>query len=218
MAKTKRAASRPRLDDAARRDRILGAAFSVLMARGYAGTSTLEIATRARMSKRELYAHFRSKEGILAALVDDRSARMRAPLALPAVSDRRGLAATLARFGAAVLREASQPAVTALFRLAVAESERAPEVARTLDAAGRQANRAALAAFLADAQARGLLGRGDPAAMASRFLSLLWDDLLVRLLLRVAAPPARAEIERRARDAVAAFLALNGAPAARGAR
>ena len=215
MPRTKRAAARPRLDDEARRERILGAAFRVLMERGYAGTSTLEIATRARMSKRELYAYFRSKEGILAALVDDRSARMRQPLALPAVRDRRGLAATLTRFGTAVLREASAPAVTALYRLAVAESERAPEVARTLDTAGRQANRAALTALLADAQARGLLGRGDPAAMASRFLSLLWDDLLVRLMLRVAEPPALAEIERRARDACATLLVLHGAPAER---
>ena len=37
------------------RQRILGAAFSAFMANGYAETSTLEIATRARVSKRALY-------------------------------------------------------------------------------------------------------------------------------------------------------------------
>ena len=37
------------------------AAFAALMEKGYARTSTLEIATRARVSKRELYAEFGSK-------------------------------------------------------------------------------------------------------------------------------------------------------------
>jgi AcrR family transcriptional regulator len=48
---------------------ILAAAFSVLMDQGYAGASTLEIATRAKVSKRELYAEFGSKQGILEALI-----------------------------------------------------------------------------------------------------------------------------------------------------
>src|SRR5579872_5966383 len=60
---------RPNATPEARCGSILGAAFSVLMERGYAGASTLEIARRARVSKRELYAAFGSKEGILAALM-----------------------------------------------------------------------------------------------------------------------------------------------------
>ena len=38
------------------RARILDAAFAAFLKSGYAATSTLEIATRARVSKRELYA------------------------------------------------------------------------------------------------------------------------------------------------------------------
>src|SRR5215471_3788537 len=38
------------------RERILEAALAAFMKSGYAATSTLEIATRARVSKRELYA------------------------------------------------------------------------------------------------------------------------------------------------------------------
>ena len=52
-----------------RRRAILIAAVSVLMEKGYARASTLEIATRARVSKRELYAEFGSKRGILEALI-----------------------------------------------------------------------------------------------------------------------------------------------------
>jgi AcrR family transcriptional regulator len=43
-------------DETAVRERILEAAFRAFMESGYATTSTLEIATRARVSKRELYA------------------------------------------------------------------------------------------------------------------------------------------------------------------
>ncbi len=111
-----------------------------------------------------------------------------------------------------MLREASHPAVIAIFRLAVAESGRSPEVAQALDSAGRKANRAALAGLLGEAQSRSLLGRGDPGEIAAQFLGLLWDDLLVRLMLGVVEPPAAAEIERRARTATDILLKLHGAP------
>ena len=61
------------------RERILGAAMKAFMELGYAQTSTLEIATRAQVSKREIYALFGSKQAILAACVADRAQRMRLP-------------------------------------------------------------------------------------------------------------------------------------------
>ena len=50
-------------------DRIIGAAFGTFMAKGYAGTSMLEIATRAKISKRDLYAAFPSKQAVLLACI-----------------------------------------------------------------------------------------------------------------------------------------------------
>ena len=81
------------------------------MERGYTEASTLEIATRARVSKRELYALFGNKQAMLAACIADRSRRMRLPAELPAARNREMLAATLARFGAILLREICHPAV-----------------------------------------------------------------------------------------------------------
>ena len=188
--------------------RIVEATFQALMEHGFAGTSTREIAKRARVSKRELYGIFGSKQGILAAMIEGRAARMRLPLAFPEVADRRALEDTLVRFGTTLLREASDPAVTALFRLAVIEAERSPEVARALDDVGRRATREALAACLGRAAAQGLVGGTDPETMAVQFLALLWGDLLISLLLRVAEAPAPAAIEQRARAAASAVLAL----------
>jgi AcrR family transcriptional regulator len=189
------------------RERILSAAFDAFMERGYAGASTLDIARRARVSKRDLYTQFGSKQAMLAACIAERTGRMRTPLDLPVLRSQEALAATLVAFGQTLLREVSRPEVLAVYRLAITEADHAPELARVLDELGRAANLSALCNWLMDAQAAGLLGRGDAAAMADTFVSLLWSNaLLVRLLLRVAAAPDEAECERRARFATEQML------------
>jgi hypothetical protein len=148
-------------------------------------------------------------------MVAGRAARMRLPLALPEVADRKALAKTLVRFGATLVREVCHPAVVALFRLAIIETERSPDVARTLDENGRKATREALADFLARAQSRGLIVGATPETMASQFLALLWGDLQITLLMRLSETPAPAEIEQRARAATATLLSLYSEPPAR---
>jgi AcrR family transcriptional regulator len=197
------------------RARILEAAFAAFSAKGYAQTSMLEIATRAKVSKRELYALVGNKEDMLVACITRRAGRMRPPADMPEPADRESLAGVLAVFGERILREVSGPPVLAVFRLAIAEADRAPEIARALDSIGRAAARRELAALLDKAQARGLL-RGDPAEMAERFLALLWGDLMVSLLLRLVDPPTPEEASRRARDAASAFLRLQPADARAG--
>jgi AcrR family transcriptional regulator len=61
--------------DKATRARIIGAAFQAFMEKGYAGTSTLEIATRAKISKRDLYANFPNKQAILLACITSSAPR-----------------------------------------------------------------------------------------------------------------------------------------------
>ncbi|MBV9585497.1 MAG: TetR/AcrR family transcriptional regulator C-terminal domain-containing protein, partial [Alphaproteobacteria bacterium] len=115
-------------------------------------------------------------------------------------------------FATKLVRESSDPHVIATFRLAIAEATRSPEIAEALDEAGRDAARAALAGLLANAQAAGLIGSGNPTEMAMQYLGLLWEGLMVGLLLRVAKRPGPAEAERRAAKATDAFLRLHAAP------
>jgi AcrR family transcriptional regulator len=194
------------------RERILRAAMEAFMEHGYTETSTLEIATRAKVSKRELYALFGNKQAMLAACIADRSRRMRLPVEIPAVRDREMLAATLTRFGAILLREICQPAVIGVFRLAIAEAGRSPEVARTLDVVGRETSRAALRSVLAQAQSAHLLRGADPDPMVGQFLALLWGNLMISLLLRLRDAPTTREIGHRAKNAAEAFLQLHPAP------
>lgn len=190
------------------RERILNAAFCAFMENGYAGTSMLEIATRAKVSKREIYAVCEGKAALLRDAIAQRAQHMRLPLEHPPPKDRGALAATLTVFGMALLRGVCDPAVRAVYWLAISESGNAPEVARLLDKVGRRASRAALAQTLALAQANGLIGAGEPATMAIDFFALLWGDLLLQLLLRVADPPTQRVMEQKAREAADKFLRL----------
>jgi hypothetical protein len=112
-----------------------------------------------------------------------------------------------ASFGTRLVREITDPTVIAVFRLAIAEAVHAPEVAHAPDSIGREASRAALRQIMAQAQASGLLN-GSPAELAEQFGGLLWGNLMVSLLLGVAARPNSREAAARARDATAAFLQL----------
>jgi AcrR family transcriptional regulator len=193
------------------RKRILEAAFAAFMKNGYAAASTLEIATCARVSKRELYALVGNKQKMLTACIRERAKRLEVSTDLPVLCDRETLAQVLASFGTKLVREVSDPTVIGVFRLAIAEAVQAPEVARALDSTGREASRAALLKIMARAHASGLL-TGRPAELAAQFAGLLWRDLMVSLLLGVAERPNPHEIARRARDAAAAFLQLHPLP------
>lgn len=198
-------------DETDARERILEAAFAAFMKNGYAATSTLDIATRARVSKRELYARVGNKQEILIACIGTRATRLKVPADLPVPHDRETLAQVLASFGTQLVREITDPTVITVFRLAIADAVRTPEVAQALDSIGRETSRAALRQIMSQAQASGLV-EGRPAELAEQFGGLLWGNLMVSLLLGVAERPSSREVAARARDATAAFLQLHPLP------
>lgn len=189
------------------RERILDAAFAAFTGSGYAATSTAEIAARARVSKRELYALVGNKQDMLVACIGERARRLRLPAETPPIRDRATLASVLVSFGAQLVREVADPSVVATFRLAIAEASRAPEVAESLDSIGRESTRAALRTIMEKAKKSKIL-TGSASELAQRFAALLFGDLLVSLLLGVAEQPSKREIEKRAEEATSSFLRL----------
>ncbi len=190
---------------------MLIAAVNVLMEQGYSRASTLEIATRARVSKRELYAEFGSKRGILEALITASATQMQVLLAPAEIGDRHALAAALTAYGISALGTLTNPYVIALYRLAIAEAPADSELGSVLDLSGRQPSRHALVDIMRRGQAAGFLGPGDPDGMALQFFSLLIGDAMVWLLLGVTEQPAPAEIRAKAEAATTAVLALHPA-------
>ncbi|HUO91279.1 MAG TPA: TetR/AcrR family transcriptional regulator [Rhizomicrobium sp.] len=200
---------RPRkISDDDARGRILDAAFCAFMEHGYAKASTLEIATRAKVSKRELYSHFENKQALFAAGIARRTHAMQLPLEHPDVNSLDGLAATLKSLGRAILAGVTDDNVLAVHRLAITECEISRDVADTLDRSGRGQIRKALTGLLERAQALGLVSRGEPGEMAEQFCSVLFSDLLLRLMMGVARRPTVKEIARRADIATDLLLRL----------
>jgi len=198
-------------DEAAVRERILDAAFAAFMDRGYAATSMLEIATRARLSKRELYALVGNKREMLVACISERAKRLQVRAELPVPNDREALSKLLTAFGMQVLREITDPAVVGVFRLAIAEALHAPEVGKTLDSLGRETVRATLRRIMIRARASALL-EGSAAELAAQFGDLLWGNLMVGLLLGVEERPTVREVAARSREATKTFLHLHPPP------
>ena len=184
-----------------RRRAIVSAAFSVLMERGYAGASTLEIATRAKVSKRELYAEFGNKQGILEALIATTAARMQVPLSPPEIGDRHAFASALIQYGVIALSELTSPPVLAIYRLAIAESGRSADLGQILDHSGREPNRKALVDLMRRAQAAGFIGAGDPDRVVRSVLRAAVRRFDPGLLLGVIPPPTAREIKDARRGA-----------------
>ncbi len=198
-------------DAAPARQRILEAAFAAFMERGFAATSTLEIATRAKVSKRALYEEVGNKDEMLLACIAERARRMQIPADLRELRDRPTLKRTLSVFGAQLLRETTDPTVVAVFRLAIAEAVTAPAVARALEITAVAPTRAALRDVMSRARAARLLD-GEAGEMAECFAGLLWGSLMVNLLLRATERPSPRDIARRAEQAADALLRLYPQP------
>jgi len=193
------------------RPRILRAALQAFAEKGYAGASTLMIATRAKVSKRDLYAMFPSKEAMLLACITSRSQRMRPPEGIPEPETREMLASSLEAFATNFLVETLHPDVIGMYRLAIAEAVRSPEIAHMLEEA-RQANHGILYDLVVQAQTKGLLPSGDTAEMVRQYFALTSEDLILSLLLGALAQPSLAQIRRRAAKTAADFLLLHPAP------
>jgi transcriptional repressor AefR-like protein len=150
-----------------------------------------------------------SKEGLSRLVLDlcisERAKRLKMPADLPEPRDRTTLARVLSSFGAQLLREVSDPTVVAVFRLAISEAMRAPEVGRVLNDIGIETSRGALRELMRRAHAAKLLD-GQPAVLADHFAGLLWGNRMIALLLDTAARPSACEIAVRAEAASAAFL------------
>lgn len=190
------------------RARILNAAFEVLREHGYGATQTREIAARAKVSKRDIYSEFGSKEGIFAAVIAARAERMRRPAVEADVSSRDAFEGTLRKVGVAYLEQLYDPAVVSTFRLAIASAEESPEMAHILERNAFLPNRRALGEMMAAAIEAGILG-GEAPQLSSRFFALLTGGTHVGVLLGMESPPKPRELAKHSADVAAAFLRLH---------
>lgn len=188
-----------------RRDRILQTAREVFFEAGYGAATMSMIATRLGGSKATLYAYFRNKEDLFSEIISDQCAVIQNTL----VMDDEGadVRATLTNLGMELVAAITSDQSIRTMQLVIEEAPRDPELARRFDEAGPQEGAARLAAYLAQAHARGAIHAPDPVRAASALSSLLKGDLHFRRLLGLEPEPSTARIAREVEAAVNIFLA-----------
>ncbi|ODN72287.1 TetR/AcrR family transcriptional regulator [Methylobrevis pamukkalensis] len=194
----------PRLSPEQRHDLILGAAADVFAETGYAAAAMDEIARRAGMSKKTLYALYAGKEALFAAMVEARVERLFSAVPADACAGPPAVALTglLGRLAEAICDGQS----LCLLRVVVAETGAHPELGRIFLAAGPTRVRTAVADFLRRQQEAGLLRPHDPDLVARLLLDMALGNPLFRLLDPDGQTSAAAEIARRIPATVEIFI------------
>lgn len=188
-----------------KRATILEAALRLLEQGGLPTVTTAALAREARCSKETLYALFKDRDDILAALVGYQSEKLNALLENPG-PDARPLEA-LAEAGARLLGLLTSKASLAINRAALGDPSGA--LSRILIAAGRNRTAPLLSRLLEEARRAGDLGFNDPVEVYRAFYGLLIADRQIAALHRVeGALPTEEECRAHAVYAVAALEKL----------
>jgi AcrR family transcriptional regulator len=201
------ARGRPRqLDDSARRERLIAAAEHVFVEMGYGAANMDGIARRAGMSKKTIYQVFETKQELFAAVIDSRRDELAAMIEGEGSDASCRPEDVLRRFLRQIARFVLAPRQAALYRLAVAESQRAPELANAFYREGSTKACSALMAWLALQHERGALHVPDSASAAKMLFYMAIAELQMRLLIGDCQEPDEAAIDERVDYAVRLFL------------
>lgn len=194
---------------AGREGQIEQAAYAVLEKRGYAGTSMLAIARKARASNETLYNWYGDKQGLFRALVARNAAEVR-NLLESGIAERHDPLKTLGLLGSKLLDLLTGPRAVALNRAAAADPTR--ELGVAISQAGRETIAPLIGRVLEDARARGQLAFQSTAEAVDLYLSLLIGDLQVRCIIGREPQPAPKAREKRAKLALGYLIRLLKAP------
>ncbi len=151
---------------------ILAAAREEFIRAGYAATSMDGVARRAKVSKTTLYTRFASKEALFAGTVAAECRRSGVDFR-PEEFDGLPVDEALRRIGRRVLDLICSPDALRVQQMVVGELARFPEVGQTYLREGPDRVTAAVAGYLARANARGLLAVGDAHFAAGQFLAAI---------------------------------------------
>ena len=171
---------------------------------GFEGTSIDQIAEAAGVSRQTIYNNFDSKEALFKAIAGALADHVVEPL-LNEDLQTGDVESTLTDLAGRTLALMVLPSTLALHRLVVTEAPKFPEVARQIYQSGASRAAQALATYLANQSARGILAVTDPELAAEHFFGMLAGHRQYRALLGVA-EPGRPSDDTRAVATVRAFL------------
>ncbi|PVE22625.1 TetR/AcrR family transcriptional regulator [Microvirga sp. KLBC 81] len=188
-----------------RREALLQAAAEVFFEQGYAATSIDAIIERAGGSKRNIYSEFGSKEGLFSAIVTSSADMALSSLAIEEIEGR-GLRETLTAFGQHLMDIYMSPTVIGVYRIAVTEANRFPDLVKSFYEQGPGRAAAQLADVLELAKERGEIRTDDCQRAAGHFVGMIRDNLHLQVILGLRPPPSDKEVRKAVASAVEIFL------------
>jgi TetR/AcrR family transcriptional regulator, mexJK operon transcriptional repressor len=164
---------------------IIDAARAAFLDRGYGATTMDVVAQEAGVSKATVYALFRSKDQLFAAVIEQQGHSRLVKLETSADSTTADLLRQFALDAAEMLLS---PSNVAILRAVSSEAARAPAVGRLFYANGPDRLLRQLATFLEEAMRRGDLRKVSPRLAAAQFLAVIVGDLQLRLAMGLKRP------------------------------
>jgi TetR/AcrR family transcriptional regulator, mexJK operon transcriptional repressor len=195
---------RPSHDEAMRRDeRLIEIAASMFMERGFEGTSVDAVAEAAGIGKATLYARYKDKGELFAAVLQRKIDRWLAMNETGEQATGRIEDVLLARARRTVAA-ALTPEAIAINRIVMAEAARFPSLAKLVHEQGWQRSNAAVAAVLDQFAKNGQIEVEDTNVAADLFLSLVIGRQTRLAMLGIETDPH--QIDQRVQAAVKLFL------------
>ena len=184
-------------------DQILQAASALFGRIGFESTTMSMVATAAKVGKATVYAHFKSKAELFAAVIASAGHAQVGSLPSPSEHD---VETVLQKFGREAFDLMLRPANIGFFRMIAAEAGRFPELGPIFYEAGPVRLQASLAAFLSEAMARGDLRKDSAHLAACQFLGLICGDLQLQALVGAGRATTQRERKEVLQSGIAAFL------------
>lgn len=187
---------------------VLDAATSVFLTHGFSAATTDMIQREAHVSKSTIYACFPSKEAMFAAVIQRECSAMAATIraidTIPGKIDK-----TLTEIGMLYLDIVLSPSGLALYRVAIAEATRFPELGHQFYKAGPKAVTAVVVDRLNDAQLSNEIDvkRIGTEGAAALFVSMVRGEGQMEVLTHPESRPSVVQKELWIERAVTGFLA-----------
>lgn len=187
-------------------DDVLSGAREVFLTQGFEGASVDDIARAAGVSKATLYSYFADKRLLFLEVakaeccrqVGEAEGKIGPNVKLPEAL--KIAAGTLVEFFTSEF-------YLRMFRVAVAEAERFPELGRQFYETGPLLGRARMVGYLTQAEARGEVTIEDKNLASDMFCEMCRADVFMRKLFGIAQKVTQAEKDRVINGAVEMFLA-----------
>ena len=201
---------RPTREEAEARDvRLLDVATRLFMERGFDGTSIDAVAETAGISKPTVYARYRDKRDLFAAVLRGRIGKWLAPVSAAAEAQAtetnpKSIKTTLHELSRHMIAYTLAPEAGALQRIISAQAIQFPELAKLANEEGWLRAVRGVSSILRESAARGHIKVDDPELAADMFLNLVLGHAKRLALYSIATDPKTAERHRKA--AVEFFL------------